>query len=249
MLGSPLATSEGAIDVVTNIRNKIKSTVKGKTGGVYIRHFWEVLDSSSGRELSIEPFDTLYICPSHGLPSWTEWFPGWTRLTVSYGSRSENEKGNKPVSSQSCDVSAITMRKSTFQKKNLQSFGPESFFIYFWECLLQVGWQYLLQNISLQHPIGVTKLAFEDGDVQSWAHFASRGRNDDSFTCATGLFYSYLMPGLPLVSPVKTLKSFSVASSESESGRHKTNILINKQTISSESTVTTVTSGISNKPI
>ena len=44
MLGSPLAPSEGVIDVVTNVwENK---TYMGKTGGIDVRHFEGFLDSS-----------------------------------------------------------------------------------------------------------------------------------------------------------------------------------------------------------
>ena len=50
MLGSPLATSEGVIDVVTNVRNyKEPEYYHGKTGRIDVRHFEgfrEVLDSS-----------------------------------------------------------------------------------------------------------------------------------------------------------------------------------------------------------
>ena len=38
-MGSPFATSEGVIDVVTNVRNKSKFTENiGKTDGIAVRH-------------------------------------------------------------------------------------------------------------------------------------------------------------------------------------------------------------------
>ena len=49
-MGSPLATSEGGIDVLTNVRKPNQFTEKWKTGSIDVRHFEEVL----ARELSIE---------------------------------------------------------------------------------------------------------------------------------------------------------------------------------------------------
>ena len=49
MLGSPIATSEGGIDVITDVRDpKFREKIR-KTGGIDVRHFWrfsKVLDSS-----------------------------------------------------------------------------------------------------------------------------------------------------------------------------------------------------------
>ena len=49
MLGSPLSTIEGGIDITTDIRRNYDKRDKGKADGIDIRHFdgfWEVLDSS-----------------------------------------------------------------------------------------------------------------------------------------------------------------------------------------------------------
>ena len=39
MSGSPLATSEGAIDVVTDVRINAKKLYNGETGGIDVRHY------------------------------------------------------------------------------------------------------------------------------------------------------------------------------------------------------------------
>ena len=44
MLSSPLATIEGMIDVVINVR-KVRTSVDGKTSGIDIRHFLNVSSS------------------------------------------------------------------------------------------------------------------------------------------------------------------------------------------------------------
>ena len=51
MLGSPLSTIEGEIDIITDTWRNIKNREKGKTDGIDIRvrhfdGFWEVLNSS-----------------------------------------------------------------------------------------------------------------------------------------------------------------------------------------------------------
>ena len=62
-LGPPLAMSEGMIDIITNVRNKNKFTIKGKTGGIDVRHFevfWEV-GFKLGRGLEILNHPTPFI--------------------------------------------------------------------------------------------------------------------------------------------------------------------------------------------
>ena len=66
MLGSPHATGEGVIDVITNVRI-IFGKPKGKAGGIDVRHFEgfeEVLGFKLGRELSIIILNhpTPFIC-------------------------------------------------------------------------------------------------------------------------------------------------------------------------------------------
>jgi hypothetical protein len=71
IFGSPLATSEGGIDIVTNVREEIKRKKSWKTGGIGVRHFedfWERVDTSCKGNwvlLKIGLSNTFYICPSH----------------------------------------------------------------------------------------------------------------------------------------------------------------------------------------
>ena len=49
MLGSPLATINGEIDIITDVRREKNNREEGKTGGIDVGHsesFCEVLDSS-----------------------------------------------------------------------------------------------------------------------------------------------------------------------------------------------------------
>ena len=62
MLGSPLSTIEGEIDIITDTWRNIKNREKGKTDGIDIRvrhfdGFWEVL----GRKLSTEILSTQHL--------------------------------------------------------------------------------------------------------------------------------------------------------------------------------------------
>jgi hypothetical protein len=67
VLGSPLATCEDEIDIVTNVRRTGRMINIGKTGGIDVRHFegfWEVLDNLDfklRRELSIEIFTIQHL--------------------------------------------------------------------------------------------------------------------------------------------------------------------------------------------
>ena len=49
-LGSPLATSEGVIDVITDAR-KQKQKIKGKTGGINVRHIEGFIGLEVGKEI------------------------------------------------------------------------------------------------------------------------------------------------------------------------------------------------------
>ena len=101
ILGSPLVTSEGAIDVVTNVRNKIKSTIKGKTGDIDVRHLWRFLRawvchpapfiSATG---SVRVADCLILhCHVQG--------GQWHHVPIHGVRVGKRKKGNKRVSSQS----------------------------------------------------------------------------------------------------------------------------------------------------
>ena len=68
MLGIPLATSEGIIDVVTNTWAGCEPG--GKTSGINVRHckgFWDSRWEGNEYERSTSP--NLFICASHRLPS------------------------------------------------------------------------------------------------------------------------------------------------------------------------------------
>ena len=76
MLASHLATSDGGIDIVTNIW-KERSKRSKKTGGIWCQifeGFRDVLDSSweGSAEIFTNHPTPLISVQSHGLPSWTE---------------------------------------------------------------------------------------------------------------------------------------------------------------------------------